>query len=228
MLTQHLVASDESHDQLTTVDQQNIDLIHQFYGERAGKRATAWRQLLHQLTNTHNETLTDKTSVSESTRLESINRFFNQLQFIDDDKLWGETDYWATPNEFIGVGGGDCEDFSIAKYFSLLSLGIDDEKLRLVYVKALTLNQFHMVVAYYPHPAAVPLLLDNLDGEIKPATERLDLLPIYSFNGSQLWLMKQKGQGQLAGDATKLSAWNDVRLRNTEQALRRPAINLDE
>lgn len=40
--------------------------------------------------------------------------------------------------------------------------------------------------------------------------------------------MKQKGQGQLAGDAAKLSAWNDVRLRNTEQELRRPAINLDE
>ncbi|PSW25480.1 sulfate adenylyltransferase [Photobacterium swingsii] len=228
LLTQRLVASDESREPLTAIDRQNIDLIRQFYGERAGKRATAWRHLLHQLTNTHTATRSDKKSVSESTQLEGINRFFNQLQFIDDDKLWGKKDYWATPNEFIGVGGGDCEDFSIAKYFSLLSLGVDDEKLRLVYVKALTLNQFHMVVAYYPHPAAVPLLLDNLDGEIKPATERLDLLPIYSFNGSQLWLMKQKGQGQLAGDAAKLSAWNDVRLRNNEQELRRPAINLDE
>ncbi len=213
---------------LTTLDKQNIDLITLFYGERAGKRATAWRQTLHQLSGHDEKVKGQAPLVSAPEKLKGINDFFNQLQFIDDTVLWNETDYWATPSEFIGVGGGDCEDFSLAKYFSLLSLGVDDEKLRLVYVKALTLNQFHMVVAYYPQPAAVPLLLDNLDGEIKPATERPDLLPIYSFNGSQLWLMKQKGQGQLAGDAAKLSAWNDVRLRNTEQQLRRPAINLDE
>ena len=64
-----------------------------------------------------------------------------------------------------------------------------------MYVKALKLNQLHMVVAYYPKPSAIPLILDNLKSDLLPASQRKDLLPIYSFNGSKLWLMKQKGQG---------------------------------
>lgn len=67
--------------------------------------------------------------------------------------------------------------------------------MRMVYVKALDYNQFHMVVAYYDTPSSVPVILDNLIGSIRPASQRRDLMPIYSFNGSHLWLMKARGQG---------------------------------
>lgn len=202
---------------LTDKESKQINTIMQFYGERAGKRVTAWRNIIN-----------DNVSQDVDTKLQEVNDFFNQLIFIDDIKLWGKEDFWATPLEFLGVGAGDCEDFSIAKYFSLRELGVADNKLRLVYVKALKLNQFHMVVAYYPTPSSVPLLLDNLDGDIKPATKRPDLLPIYSFNASKLWLMKQKGQGQLAGKASRLSLWNDLRQRSDRIKLNRPKINFDE
>lgn len=202
---------------LTDKESKQINTIMQFYGERAGKRVTAWRNIVN-----------DNASQDIDTKLQEVNNFFNQLIFIDDIKLWGKEDFWATPLEFLGVGAGDCEDFSIAKYFSLRELGVADNKLRLVYVKALKLNQFHMVVAYYPTPSSVPLLLDNLDGDIKPATKRPDLLPIYSFNASKLWLMKQKGQGQLAGKASRLSLWNDLRQRSDRIKLNRPKINFDE
>ncbi|PSU45255.1 sulfate adenylyltransferase [Photobacterium frigidiphilum] len=202
---------------LTDKESKQINTIMQFYGERAGKRVTAWRNIVN-----------DNASQDIDTKLQEVNNFFNQLIFIDDIKLWGKEDFWATPLEFLGVGAGDCEDFSIAKYFSLRELGVADNKLRLVYVKALELNQFHMVVAYYPTPSSVPLLLDNLNGDIKPATERPDLLPIYSFNASKLWLMKQKGQGQLAGKASRLSLWNDLRQRSDRIKLNRPKINFDE
>ncbi len=202
---------------LTDKESKQINTIMQFYGERAGKRVTAWRNIVN-----------DNASKDIDTKLQEVNNFFNQLIFIDDIKLWGKEDFWATPLEFLGVGAGDCEDFSIAKYFSLRELGVADNKLRLVYVKALELNQFHMVVAYYPTPSSVPLLLDNLDGDIKPATKRPDLLPIYSFNASKLWLMKQKGQGQLAGKASRLSLWNDLRQRSDRIKLNRPKINFDE
>jgi predicted transglutaminase-like cysteine proteinase len=202
---------------LTDKESKQINTIMQFYGERAGKRVTAWRNIIN-----------DNASQDIDTKLQEVNDFFNQLIFIDDIKLWGKEDFWATPLEFLGVGAGDCEDFSIAKYFSLRELGVADNKLRLVYVKALELNQFHMVVAYYPTPSSVPLLLDNLDGDIKPATKRPDLLPIYSFNASKLWLMKQKGQGQLAGKASRLSLWNDLRQRSDRIKLNRPKINFDE
>ncbi|MDO6583509.1 transglutaminase-like cysteine peptidase [Photobacterium sp. 2_MG-2023] len=202
---------------LNEQDQAVIDRVTAFYGERAGKRMIAWRQLL--------------TSVShqqEWQKLEQVNRFFNQFSFLNDIEIWGENDYWATPFEFLGAAGGDCEDFTIAKYFSLRELGVDDQKLRLVYVKSLKLNQFHMVLAYYASPSEVPVLLDNLDPDIKPATERRDLLPVYSFNGSQLWLMKQQGQGQLAGKSSRLKRWINLRERFDAQKLARPLINLDQ
>ncbi|HIF9233123.1 TPA: transglutaminase-like cysteine peptidase [Photobacterium damselae] len=204
-------------DALTSREQQKINKIRSFYGERAGKRATAWRELID-----------NSRQFPAQIQLKLVNNFFNQFIFVDDIKLWGKKDYWATPLEFVGVGAGDCEDFSIAKYMALRSLGIPDSKLRLVYVKSLTLNQFHMVVAYYPTPTAVPEILDNLDGEIKPANKRKDLLPIYSFNGSNLWLIKQQGQGQLAGKASRLSMWNNLRHRNRKIELHRPKINFDE
>ncbi|WP_064606543.1 transglutaminase-like cysteine peptidase [Photobacterium sp. J15] len=202
---------------LTDSEFMQISKVRHYYGDRAGQRMQAWREVIR---SQHGK--------DEKSKLEAINHFFNQLRFVDDIKLWGKEDYWATPLEFIGAAAGDCEDFSIAKYFSLRELGIDDSKLRLVYVKALELNQFHMVVAYYSSPSAVPVLLDNLDSDIKPATKRKDLLPIYSFNGSKLWLMKQKGQGQLAGQASRLSVWNDLRQRSSHIQLHRPIINFDE
>lgn len=202
---------------LTKQENSWIKAVKDEYGERASRRVTAWRELIATLDNKH-----------EIKQLEEINVFFNQFYFVDDIRLWGKKDYWATPLEFLGSNAGDCEDFTIAKYFSLLELGVPDKKLRLIYLKALDFNQFHMVLAYYPTPSSVPLILDNIDKEIKPATERTDLLPIYSFNGQHLWLMKGKGNGQQAGQSSRLSLWNDLRARNKGLRLNHPIINYDE
>ena len=203
---------------LRVEDEKMIAAVRQFYGQQAGERTQAWRLLVTQASNT---------DLTERELLSRVNIFFNRLRFIDDIDLWGKSDYWATPLEFLGAGGGDCEDFSIAKYQTLRELGIADEKLRLVYVKALVLNQFHMVVAYYPSPAAVPYILDNLEGSIRLATQRSDLAPIYSFNGQHLWLMQARGQGQLSGDASRLSRWNELRGRIDTERLQQPKMNLD-
>ncbi|HDZ3228894.1 TPA: transglutaminase-like cysteine peptidase, partial [Vibrio cholerae] len=164
---------------------------------------------------------------SEQEQLKEVNAFFNQLNFVNDIHLWGSKDYWATPLEFLGSNAGDCEDFTIAKYFSLLELGVSDKKLRLVYVKAIELNQFHMVLAYYSTPSAEPVILDNINPQIKPASKRKDLLPIYSFNGKNLWLMKSNN-GQLAGDSSRLSLWNDLRARERSLKLNKPLVSYDE
>ena len=85
-----------------------------------------------------------------------------------------------------------------------------------------------MVLAYYSKPNAVPVLMDNIDPVIKPATQRRDLLPIYSFNGKNLWLMKEKANGKLAGKSSRLSLWNDLRSRNKTLEFNKPIINYDE
>jgi len=152
---------------------------------------------------------------SDADKLKRVNDFFNRrLAFDDDASVWGYSDYWATPLEMIGQGRGDCEDFSIAKYYSLIHLGVPVAKLRLVYVKAQqnTLNgpmqQAHMVLAYYATPNADPLVLDNLNPDIRPASRRPDLTPIFSFNSAGLW----QGTGNQAS-RSNLSRWQDLLAR---------------
>tara|TARA_B110001452_G_scaffold263146_1_gene264175 strand:+ start:79 stop:780 length:702 start_codon:yes stop_codon:yes gene_type:complete len=201
----------------SSIDNQKvIDALRKNYGERAGKRGNAWIKILTQ----------DK-GLSNSEKLEKVNKFFNYFRFVDDIKLWGVKNYWATPIEFIGVNGGDCEDYSIAKYYTLLELGVPDEKMRITMVKALRLNQYHMVLAYYETPGSVPLILDNIDGKIKPATKRNDLLPVYSFNGTQLWLNKEKGRGVLAGDSKRLKRWTSLKQRLGVNNLKQPKLKLE-
>lgn len=147
---------------------------------------------------------------AELQQLKAVNRFFNlRLRFRDDIQLWRVKDYWATPVEALYRGAGDCEDFAIAKYFSLRQLGVPSHKLRITYVKALRQNQAHMVLTYYPQPSAIPLVLDNLIDAIEPANRRTDLVPVYAFNAEGLWL-PGAGGGKQVGDAKRLSRWQDL------------------
>jgi predicted transglutaminase-like cysteine proteinase len=144
----------------------------------------------------------------EADKLNEVNRFFNRkVRFVDDIQLWRENDYWATPVEMLVKGAGDCEDYSIAKYFTLRRLGIPSEKLRITYVKALNYNQAHMVLTYYASLSAEPLVLDNLINDIRPASQRKDLLPVYAFNAEGLYL---PGSNTRKSDSKKLSRWQDI------------------
>lgn len=153
-----------------------------------------------------NELMQTSSGLGETEKLKLVNSFFNrQFRFSDDSRNWRQTDYWATPVEALIKGAGDCEDYSIAKYFTLRRLGVPSEKLRITYVKALQYNQAHMVLTYYASPTATPLVLDNLIGEIRPASLRKDLLPVYAFNAEGLYLPNGK-----KGDSKKLSRWQEL------------------
>jgi hypothetical protein len=66
-----------------------------------------------------------------------------------------------------------------------------------------------MVLTYYASPQAMPLVLDSLIDDIRPASQRTDLLPVYSFNANGLWLPGAKGN-QRVSDSKRLSRWQDV------------------
>ncbi len=158
--------------------------------------------------------LAASTDLDEAGRVQAVNQFFNRMVlFRDDREVWGQVDYWASPLETLGQGQGDCEDYAIGKYFSLQAIGIPAAKLRLVYVRAQIGGpqgavQAHMVLAYYAAPNIEPLILDNLISEVRPASRRPDLVPVFSFNGDGLW----QGVGtQAAGDpVARLSRWREV------------------
>ena len=188
------------------LSKQILTKIEKQYGDYARRRLVSWRNLI----NNHQQ-------LNDLEKLQKVNEFFNSLEFVNDIDLWGKEDYWATPLQMLASNGGDCEDFSIAKYFTLRELGIPAERLRLTYVKALKLDQAHMVLTYFPTPDAVPLVLDNLVGEISNATDRQDLLPVYSFNGSGLWLAKARGKEKRVGRSGRLSRWQEVIARIDEE-----------
>jgi predicted transglutaminase-like cysteine proteinase len=166
--------------------------------EYARRRFKAWNHLIVQ----HKSDVT-------SQKLKAVNDFFNLFHYESDIDYKGEADYWKSPDEFVQDGGGDCEDFAIAKYFTLLDLGIPMNQLQITYVKALSLNQAHMILAFYEKPDSDPLILDNLNTDIKPATERADLQPVYSFNGAGLWLSKQR-TNKLVGTSSRLGKWREL------------------
>ena len=136
--------------------------------------------------------------------MNAVNDFVNKVEFIDDIYHWGKQDYWATPLQTLVTKAGDCEDLSIAKYFTLTAMGVEEEKLRLTYVKALDINRAHMVVSYFNKPNAEPLVLDNLNPKILPASQRNDLLPVYSFNANGLWLTKRNATARYAGSSDRV------------------------
>ncbi len=156
----------------------------------------------------------------EETKLKRINDFFNQNVAFDDDlSIWQQSDYWATPLETIGKGRADCEDFAIAKYYSLRLAGIADNKMRLIYVKAKlkvptgVIQQAHMVLAYYATPGAEPQVLDNLDTTIRPASKRPDLQPVFSFNSQGIFAGVSGKEAASAGGTGRLSRWEDLMRR---------------
>lgn len=172
----------------------------------AQQRINAWQQLLIQLRH-----------ADEQTQLRTVNQFFNtQLHYAEDSDIWNSVDYWATPVESLRKGEADCEDYAIAKYFTLRQLGVSEEKLRITYVKALRYNRAHMVLTWYASPEAIPLVLDSLTSTISPATQRMDLLPVYSFNDSGLWLPGNQNNKRV-GDSKRLSRWQQVFTKMREE-----------
>lgn len=181
-------------------DAATLARIREKFGDPASARLKTWADVMRRVRQQ-----------DELSQLHEINRFFNQIPYVDDQQQWGAPDYWETPLELLALNGGDCEDYALAKYFTLKSVGVPEAKLRVTYVKAWLQKsrrmEPHMVLSYYATPDAEPLILDNLRPEIQPASRRADLVPTMSFNADGLWAARQRGQNGRLGDTTSLSQW---------------------
>ena len=169
--------------------------------QSASDRITLWRDII-----------IGGQPASISEKLELANTFFNEhIAWEPDDYIWDAEDYWATPLETLLKGQGDCEDYAIAKYTSLVLMGIPPKSLRMVYVKADSngITQAHMVLAWYEMPTSEPLILDNLNTEILPASKRRDLRPVFSFNGNAIWIGNTSAPNS-GSPTARLSRWKQV------------------
>lgn len=181
-----------------------LQQMNKQYGPARMQVARNWQSMLLHLQNQ-----TDQQKVLQ------VNNFFaRNLRYRTDQQLWQQNDYWATPLETMGRGLGDCEDYAIAKYISLRALGISDEKLRLIYVKAQIggpnsgRTQAHMVLGYFATANAQPLILDSLITKVLPAAKRTDLSPVFSFNSQGLWA--NNSTKSVANPTARLSRWRRI------------------
>ena len=184
-----------------------LEKVEKEYGQFARRRVLA---LVSMMNRAKDE--------SELDKLEKVNDFFNNTPYHSDKEVWGANDYWATRLEFIGKDKGDCEDFVIAKYFTLKELGVPTSKMYMTYAKSLKFNVAHMILTYYATPKSIPLVLDNYNYKIFPANERTDLVPIYSFSGDDLFNAKQVQVGKMLPAVTKQKrAWDELKIEKKEK-----------
>ncbi|MDD5400624.1 MAG: transglutaminase-like cysteine peptidase [Sulfurimonas sp.] len=151
------------------------------------------------------QTLDSVKGKSDLEKLEAVNNFFNEVRYASDMKVYGKKDYWATPWEFLGNDMGDCEDYVISKYFALKYLGVDYKKLFFTYVHSTKFDEPHMVLTYFETPKSEPLILDNYNRKIFPASQRKDLTPIYNFNGD---ILDEAGKG----NEKSHKKWDELKL----------------
>lgn len=118
-------------------------------------------------------------------QLAAINEFMNRAPYITDPVNYGVPDYWATPIQFFSKDG-DCEDYAIAKYFTLRELGLPHDQMRIVVVDDMNLKIPHAILVVYLEGRA--LILDNQIPTVVAADRIRHYRPIYSINEEGWWL----------------------------------------
>ncbi len=129
--------------------------------------------------------LAAQTALTRRAQLEAVNKWANAKPYVEDWVNWHVADYWETPGEFI-ARGGDCEDFAIAKYFSLIRLGFPAEDLRIVVMADSTAHGFHAVLA--ARLDGTVWLLDNSLSDVVAMDSQPQYSAVYSLNQQDWWM----------------------------------------
>jgi len=117
-------------------------------------------------------------------KLKAVNDFFNRWPYKLDSEIYGLSEYWATPREFM-TRSGDCEDYSIAKYFALRELGFNKDDMRIVILMDAIRGIGHAVLAVYEGNDI--LILDSLSNLILSHSMYKHYAPQYSMNETTRW-----------------------------------------
>lgn len=131
---------------------------------------------------------------SKQKQLAKVNLYLNQLLPQYDEVMQNTEDHWSTPKEFLTTGYGDCEDYVIIKYFTLLKLGFEEEKLFITTVHEKYSGTYHMVLSYFEDKDSSPLILDNLSFRIMNLKSREDLKADLFLNSSGIYKLNENGE----------------------------------
>ena len=120
-----------------------------------------------------------------SEQIEAVNTFYNAVPYVEDMANYGMEDYWATPNQFL-ERGGDCEDYSIAKYMTLKRLGVPESMMKIIILQDNNLGGImHAVLEV--RLGDQKMLLDNQARDVVDESTIYHYRPIYALNGAAWW-----------------------------------------
>jgi len=145
-------------------NKKELNIIKVKLGDIAKNRADDYESTIKSLTN-----------IPKPKQLIKVNAYLNQLLPQVDMLNQKTPDHWETPKEFLKCGYGDCEDYAIIKYFTLIKLGFDRKKLFITSVYDKYSGSYHMVLSYFKSEGKAPLILDNLSFMILDLKKRNDL-----------------------------------------------------
>lgn len=181
------------------------------FGPEAADRVVAWSDLVMK---NKDKPIAEKLALA--------NNFFNQIPIKPEKEIWGHM-HWATPFELLQRNVGSQADHVIGKYITLEALGVGIEQLRMTHVHSMkSADLSYMVLTYQEKPGVMPLVLDTMDKEIKPANERADLFPEHSLNDSGLWLSNQQKDGRSDAQeeaSAHVELWNEMNARMDKELL---------
>lgn len=116
-----------------------------------------WQKLVENLGN-----------ASDLEKAKAVTTFFNRWPYRTDMDVYKVEDYWATPKEFL-KNSGDCEDYAITKFYALIALGVDPDKMRIVALIDTLRNLGHAVLVLYTDDNAY--VMDNMNSLVLPHTD---------------------------------------------------------
>jgi len=120
-------------------------------------------------------------------RLQAVNEGINALlTYASDEEVYGVGDHWATLQESMARGRGDCEDIAIAKMWLLNAAGVDLSSMRLVVLKDTLRNLDHAVLSVVED--GHQFVLDNTAWKVGRADWMRGYRPIYALSSQQSWI----------------------------------------
>jgi predicted transglutaminase-like cysteine proteinase len=120
-------------------------------------------------------------------RLQAVNEGVNTLlSYASDEEVYGVGDHWATLQESLARGRGDCEDIAIAKMWLLNAAGVNLSSMRLVVLKDTLRNVDHAVLSVVED--GHQYVLDNTARNVGRADWMRGYRPIYALSSEESWI----------------------------------------
>ena len=122
-------------------------------------------------------------------KLRRVQDYVNFFGYVREPQPSKGADYWKAPAEFF-TASGDCEDYAIAKYWSLRKTGFSADALRILVVYAKRGQTAHTVLR-----ARVDgrfYLLDSLYENVEPLDRIHDYVGLYGINAAHAYLFPQR------------------------------------